>query len=141
MTSCGYLPADNKLLYNLGTQARSNRAANRRKIMQVFVWAVCGLAAGWFTGRISLSMGRDQLINLLLGVAGGAAGGFLLDAAFFNMEGSMIYTSLAAIFGATLLVLLSRYLRVSREWASTFNNAIFYMRPARVRAARKKRVF
>lgn len=109
--------------------------------MQIFVWAVCGLAAGWFTGRISLSMGRDQLINLLLGVAGGASGGFLLDAVVFNMAGSMIYTSLAAILGATLLVLLSRYLRMSREWASTLTNAIFYMRPARVRVARRKRDF
>ena len=109
--------------------------------MQVFVWAVCGLAAGWFTGRLPLSMGRDQLINLLLGTTGGAVGGFLVDLTFFSMEGGMIYTSLAAILGAVLLILFSQYISVRREWASILDNAIFYFRPARARAAREKRTF
>lgn len=106
--------------------------------MHVFVWAICGLAAGWFTGKLTLSMGRDQLINLFLGVTGGAAGGFLLDVTFFSMDGRMIYTSLAAVLGAVLLVFASRYVGVGREWASSLNNAIFYMKPARARAARNK---
>lgn len=109
--------------------------------MQVFVWAVCGLAAGWFTGKMTLSMGRDQLINLLLGITGGAAGGFMFNVTFFRTEGAVVYTSLAAIIGSVLLVLLSRYSGLAGEWASTLNNVIFGSRPARARATRNRRDF
>jgi uncharacterized membrane protein YeaQ/YmgE (transglycosylase-associated protein family) len=90
---------------------------------QVFVWAICGLVAAWLIGAITLRTRRDKLVNLLLGVTGGALGGFLVDVTFFGMDatlfsmnGRMIYTSLAAILGSAVLVLATRYVSVAREY-------------------------
>jgi uncharacterized membrane protein YeaQ/YmgE (transglycosylase-associated protein family) len=87
--------------------------------MQILLWAISGLVAGWVTGKFMLSEGRDQLMDLVMGIAGGVGGGFLLDLTTFHVGGRMIFTSLAAVLGAVSLTVISRYVIGRREFGST----------------------
>ena len=87
--------------------------------MQLLFWIVDGLVAGWLTGKIMSSEGRDQIMDIVMGVAGAIAGGFLFSAARLLVQGEMIYTSLAAVLGAVILTVLSRYVGGRREYGST----------------------
>lgn len=87
--------------------------------MQLLFWLVDGLVAGWLTGKIMSSEGRDQVMDIVMGVAGAVAGGFLFSAARLAVQGGMIYTNLAAVLGAVILTALSRYVCGPREYGST----------------------
>jgi uncharacterized membrane protein YeaQ/YmgE (transglycosylase-associated protein family) len=76
--------------------------------MQLLFWMIDGLVAGWVTGKRMADEGRDLLMDTIMGVAGGAGGGFLVSVAGLPVQGKMIYTNLAAILGAVLLTALSR---------------------------------
>jgi uncharacterized membrane protein YeaQ/YmgE (transglycosylase-associated protein family) len=82
--------------------------------MQMLFWATYGLVAGWLAGKFMLSQGRDHMMDLVMGAAGGVGGGFLFDATPFRLEGKMIYTSLAAVLGAVIATVLFRY-RIGRQ--------------------------
>jgi uncharacterized membrane protein YeaQ/YmgE (transglycosylase-associated protein family) len=87
--------------------------------MQILMWVIDGLVAGWLTGKFMSSEGRDQVMDMVMGIAGGIGGGFLLSATRFRVEGMMIYTSLAAVTGAICLTFVSRYAGGSREYGRT----------------------
>jgi len=55
----------------------------------------------------------------VMGVGGALAGGFLFSATHLLVRGVMIYTNLAALFGAVILASLSRSLSGRREYGST----------------------
>jgi uncharacterized membrane protein YeaQ/YmgE (transglycosylase-associated protein family) len=93
--------------------------SKRRNIMPLLFWVIEGLVAGWLTGKIMSSEGRNRVMNLVMGVAGAVAGGFLLSVAPFLVQGRMIYTNLAAILGAVILTVFFRYVGGSREYGST----------------------
>jgi len=86
--------------------------------MQLFSWVLDGLAAGWLTGKLMASEGRDQVLDAVMGVAGGVGVGFLFSAAHL-VQGKMIYANVAAVLGAAMMVVLSRILRRRREYGST----------------------
>lgn len=87
--------------------------------MSLLSWIMDGVAAGWLMGKIMSSEGRDWVMDLVMGVAGAVAGGFLLSATHLVVQGKMIYANLAAIVGAVVLTLLSRYGGGRREYGST----------------------
>jgi uncharacterized membrane protein YeaQ/YmgE (transglycosylase-associated protein family) len=87
--------------------------------MLLFLWVVAGLTAGYVTGRVMSSEGRDWVMDLIMGVAGGIGGGFLLSATHILVRGAMIYTTLGAVAGAALLAGLSRSFSGRREYGST----------------------
>lgn len=87
--------------------------------MPLLFWMMEGLVAGWLTGKIMSSEGRDRVMNLVMGVAGAIAGGFLVSIAPFLVQGRMIYTNLAAVLAAVILTVFSRYFGGSREYGST----------------------
>jgi uncharacterized membrane protein YeaQ/YmgE (transglycosylase-associated protein family) len=87
--------------------------------MQILFWAIYGSVAGWLTGKIMLSQGRDQMTDLVLGLTGGLGGGLLLDATTYRMDGKMIYESLASVVGAVVLTIVSRYVTTKRAYGST----------------------
>ncbi|MGA3292441.1 MAG: GlsB/YeaQ/YmgE family stress response membrane protein [Candidatus Acidiferrales bacterium] len=87
--------------------------------MLLLCWIVGGLAAGWLTGKIMSSEGRDQVMDMVMGIAGAVAGGFLFNTTHLLVQGKMIYTSLAAIFGAVVLTVLSRHVGGRREYGAT----------------------
>ena len=87
--------------------------------MSLLFWIMDGVVAGWLMGKIMSSEGRDWVMDIVMGVAGAAAGGFLSSAALGLVQGKMIYTNLAAISGAVILTVISRYAGGRREYGST----------------------
>jgi uncharacterized membrane protein YeaQ/YmgE (transglycosylase-associated protein family) len=101
-------------------EARSRRRnIIRRNIMLLLLWIADGVAAGYLTGKFMSSEGRDWVLDIVMGLAGGIGGGFLLSATHTLVHGKMIYTSLAAILGAVVLAGLSRSISGRREYGST----------------------
>jgi uncharacterized membrane protein YeaQ/YmgE (transglycosylase-associated protein family) len=93
--------------------------SKRRNLMPLLFWVIEGLVAGWLTGKIMSSEGRDRVMNIVMGAVGGVAGGLIINVAPFLIQGRMIYTNLAAILGAVILTVFSRYVGGSREYGST----------------------
>lgn len=87
--------------------------------MLLVFWIIDGAAAGWLSGRFMSSEERDRAMDIVMGVAGAVAAGFLFSATHLLVRGVMIYTNLAAIFGAVILTVLSRYTGGRREYGST----------------------
>lgn len=87
--------------------------------MPLLFWVIEGLVAGWLMGKTMGSEGRDRVMNIIMGVGGGVAGGLIISVAPILVSGKMIYTNLAAISGAMLLAFLSRYIGGSREYGRT----------------------
>jgi uncharacterized membrane protein YeaQ/YmgE (transglycosylase-associated protein family) len=94
-------------------------AQQKENDMLLLLWIVAGVVAGYLTGKFMSSEGRDRVMDIVMGLAGGVGGGFLLSAMHTIVQGKMIYTSLAAILGAVILTALSRYVGGRREYGST----------------------
>ena len=90
-----------------------------KKSMGILFCAVLGGVGGWFTGKMMLSHGRDQFVSALVGLAAGAGGGFLFNAAPFHLEGKMIYSTLAAVMSSVIFTVLYQYAFVRHEFGPT----------------------
>jgi uncharacterized membrane protein YeaQ/YmgE (transglycosylase-associated protein family) len=87
--------------------------------MHALLWVIDGLVVGLLMGKFMSSEGRDWVMDIVMGLAGAVAGGFLLSAALGLIQGKMIYTNLAAVSGAVLLTIISRHVGGRREYGST----------------------
>ncbi len=87
--------------------------------MQLLLWITDGLFAGWLTAKLMSAEGRDYVMDIIMGIAGAVGGGFIANALGLPGHGKMIYTNLAAILGAVILTVLSRFFGRRREYAST----------------------
>jgi uncharacterized membrane protein YeaQ/YmgE (transglycosylase-associated protein family) len=87
--------------------------------VQLILWVLCGAAAGWLTGKLLLSEGRDQIMDLVMGLAGGIGGGFIFSATRFQPQGKVVYTALSAVLGAIVLTLFSRFVTGKLEYGAT----------------------
>jgi uncharacterized membrane protein YeaQ/YmgE (transglycosylase-associated protein family) len=67
-----------------------------------------GLVAGWATGKIMKGSGYGVLTDILLGIAGGIVGAFILRVLGFYSSGGLISSILVAMFGAAILVAIAR---------------------------------
>jgi uncharacterized membrane protein YeaQ/YmgE (transglycosylase-associated protein family) len=77
-------------------------------------WIIVGFIAGWVTGKI-MGTGRGFLMDVVIGIAGAIAGGWIMRALGFAGRGGMIYTVLVAIGGAVILTLLYRLILGRRK--------------------------
>lgn len=68
-------------------------------------WIIIGGLAGWIASKF---MGTDAqqgvLMNIVVGIAGGLLGGWLLSLAGFSSGGSYFVTFLTALAGASALL-------------------------------------
>jgi uncharacterized membrane protein YeaQ/YmgE (transglycosylase-associated protein family) len=87
--------------------------------MVALLWILDGLVAGWLTGKLLAGEGRDLVMDVVMGAAGGIGGGFIVAALSSLVHGKMFYTNMGAIFGAVILTALSRYFSGRREYGST----------------------
>lgn len=78
-----------------------------------------GAGAGFVASKIMSGEGRDLLMDTVMGLVGGAAGGFIAGANGQRFHGDWLYTSLAAIAGAAALSILSRVFGGRPEYGST----------------------
>lgn len=71
--------------------------------MNIILFLLIGLVAGWLAGKIMKGKGFGLVGNLVVGVIGALIGGFIFDAlniAFAGIVGSLI----AALVGALILL-------------------------------------
>ena len=84
--------------------------------MDLFSTLVVGLIAGWLASRLMGSGGYGLLGDLVVGVLGAFAGGWL--AAQFlavNVTGINVTTIAIAVFGAVILIVIYRALMPGRR--------------------------
>ena len=87
--------------------------------MHVLLWVVDGLVAGWLTGKMMAGEGRDLVMDVVMGMAGGIGGGFVVSTFSSLVQGKMIFTNLAAMAGGIALTALSRLVTGRREYGAT----------------------
>lgn len=85
--------------------------------MYFLSWIIIGLVAGWSAGKILKGNGYGPLMDIVLGIGGAVAGGFLMRSAGLSGYRGMIYTTLVAIVGAVLLTLLVDFVNGRRFYA------------------------
>jgi uncharacterized membrane protein YeaQ/YmgE (transglycosylase-associated protein family) len=76
------------------------------------LWVVIvGLIAGWAAGKIMGGGGYGALMDIVLGIAGGVVGGFIVHLLGIYPSGGLITSIVVAILGAVLLIWISRMLK------------------------------
>jgi uncharacterized membrane protein YeaQ/YmgE (transglycosylase-associated protein family) len=81
--------------------------------MEILIWAIVGLVAGWLASMI-MGTNRALTTNILLGVVGAVLGGFILN--LFGAPGVTgldLWSIAVATLGAVVLIALGRTLRTA----------------------------
>jgi uncharacterized membrane protein YeaQ/YmgE (transglycosylase-associated protein family) len=73
-------------------------------------WIVVGLIAGWAAGKIMKGGGYGTVMDIVLGIVGGVVGGWILGVLGIH-AGGFVGTVIVAIFGAVVLIWLSRMIK------------------------------
>ncbi len=79
-------------------------------IMNLIWWAVVGLIAGWAAGRIMKGGGYGVIMDIVLGIIGAVVGGWVVGVLGIQ-AGGFIGTIIVAIFGAVILIWITRLLK------------------------------
>jgi uncharacterized membrane protein YeaQ/YmgE (transglycosylase-associated protein family) len=75
--------------------------------MSLLAWIVLGLIAGFIASRIVDNSGRGLLMDIVLGIVGAVAGGWVFTTfGFAGVTGLNFYSLLVAVVGAALLLML-----------------------------------
>jgi uncharacterized membrane protein YeaQ/YmgE (transglycosylase-associated protein family) len=77
--------------------------------MYVLSWIVLGAVAGWITGRVLKGNEYGPWMDVVMGIAGAMAGGFLIIYSGFPGRFQMVSTTLSAILGAVALTALAAF--------------------------------
>jgi uncharacterized membrane protein YeaQ/YmgE (transglycosylase-associated protein family) len=76
------------------------------------VWVIIvGLIAGWAAGKIMGAGGYGTIMDIVLGIAGGIVGGFLVHLLGLYPSGGAISSIVVAIVGAVFLIWISRMIK------------------------------
>lgn len=78
-----------------------------------------GLGAGWVAGKIMSGEGRDMVMDVVMGLAGSLAAGFIVGAPGQRFYGNLIYIGIAAVVGSAGLTILSRVFGGRPEYGTT----------------------
>ena len=81
--------------------------------MGFILWIVCGLIAGWLTGKIMKGSGYGFFVDIILGIAGAMLGGFIARHIGLDPHG-FILSTLVAVAGAIIIVFLFRLITGKR---------------------------
>jgi uncharacterized membrane protein YeaQ/YmgE (transglycosylase-associated protein family) len=71
--------------------------------MYLLAWIFIGVLVGWGAGRSLGENGYGSFMDVVMGIGGAVAGGFLMRSAGY---GGAVVTSMFAIIGAVLLTML-----------------------------------
>ena len=75
--------------------------------MQFLWWIFVGLIAGWQTGKFMHDFGHGLLMDLFMGAAGGAAGGFIMRSAAPHILRGLVLPTLGALAGAAVFTFVA----------------------------------
>jgi uncharacterized membrane protein YeaQ/YmgE (transglycosylase-associated protein family) len=85
--------------------------------MYFLSWVIVGLLTGWLTGKLVREGGYGPIVNIVMGVAGAVAGGFVARLASSPNDRGLVYTSLAAILGAATVTWINAYVSARKRYA------------------------
>jgi uncharacterized membrane protein YeaQ/YmgE (transglycosylase-associated protein family) len=94
--------------------------------MHLLFWMIEGMVVGGLSQLVP-GYRRNRIMNLVMGAAGGIAGGFFVIAYPLLVHGGMISSDLGAILGAVVMIFLSRYVGATREYDATIVQRTFRM--------------
>jgi uncharacterized membrane protein YeaQ/YmgE (transglycosylase-associated protein family) len=80
--------------------------------MSIIAWIILGLVAGFIASKIVNKTGQGFVLDILLGIVGAVAGGWLFG--LFGMKGVTgfnIYSLVVAVCGAVVLLVLYHTVR------------------------------
>ncbi len=78
--------------------------------MDIIIWLIAGIIAGWLTGMVMKGSGYGLIGDLVIGLLGGLIGGWLFGRIGFPI-GGLIGQILVAAIGGIILVVVIRLLR------------------------------
>jgi uncharacterized membrane protein YeaQ/YmgE (transglycosylase-associated protein family) len=80
--------------------------------MSFLAWIVLGLVAGFIGSKIVNKTGEGILLDIVLGIVGAVAGGWLFNTfGAAGVTGLNLYSLLVAVVGAVLLLVLYHVIR------------------------------
>jgi len=85
--------------------------------MYFLSWVIVGLVTGWLTGKLVGEGGYGPIVNIVMGVAGAVAGGFIVRLASSPNHDGLVYTSFAAILGAAIVTGINAYASGRKRYA------------------------
>jgi len=75
--------------------------------MSIVAWVVLGLIAGFIASKIVNGTGEGAMLDIVLGVVGAVAGGWLFNTfGMAGVSGVNIYSILVAVLGAVVVLFL-----------------------------------
>ncbi|MGO9966261.1 MAG: GlsB/YeaQ/YmgE family stress response membrane protein [Bryobacteraceae bacterium] len=85
--------------------------------MSFLAWLVLGLIAGFIASHLVNRRGEGILVDILLGVVGAFAGGWLFRIfGASGVSGLNLYSLLVAVIGSVVLLVLYHAFRRRRAW-------------------------
>ena len=85
--------------------------------MYFLSWVIVGLITGWLTGKLVREGGYGPVVNIVMGVAGAVAGGFVARLASSPNYSGLAYTSFAAMLGAAIATGINAYATGRKRYA------------------------
>jgi len=85
--------------------------------MYLLAWILIGAVVGWGAGRVFQGNGYGPFMDMLMGVGGALAGGFLIRTAGIGGYRGVIVTTMVAVISAALLTVLTAYVNGRRIYA------------------------
>ena len=75
----------------------------------LIAWIIIGIIAGWITGKLMSGEGYGAIMDMIVGLLGALAGGFIMSHVFGAAStGGWIYSIIVAVIGAVILTFLLR---------------------------------
>ena len=85
--------------------------------MYLLAWIFIGVLVGWAAGRLLEGNGYGPFVDVVMGIGGAVAGGFLMRAAGLRGFGGTVVTAMVAMIGAALLTILVGFVNGRRIYA------------------------
>lgn len=84
--------------------------------MSILAWIVLGLVSGFIASKIVNNSGEGIVLDIVLGVVGAVAGGFIFNAVGARgVDGFNIWSLFVAVLGA-VVVLAIKHALTGRRW-------------------------
>ena len=104
-------------VYGKSASSLRSLTGQRGETMSFLAWMVLGLVAGFIGSKIVNRRGEGMLLDILLGVIGALAGGWLFHIfGARGVNGLNIYSLFVAVIGSVVLLVLYHAFRRRRSW-------------------------